>query len=40
MSYVIGDTNTSVLLPEPAVEDVTVTVISVDDHLVEPARNV
>jgi predicted TIM-barrel fold metal-dependent hydrolase len=36
MSYVIGETNTAVLLPEPAPEEISITVISVDDHLVEP----
>jgi predicted TIM-barrel fold metal-dependent hydrolase len=36
MTYVIGPTNREVLLPDPAPEDVICTVISVDDHLVEP----
>lgn len=36
MSYVIGKTNTDALLPEPPAEEVRYTVISVDDHLVEP----
>lgn len=36
MSYVIGKTNTDALLPEPRAEEVRYTVISVDDHLVEP----
>jgi predicted TIM-barrel fold metal-dependent hydrolase len=36
MTYVIGDTNLDALLPEPPAEDVRYTVISVDDHLVEP----
>lgn len=36
MSYVIGKTNTNALLPEPRAEEVRYTVISVDDHLVEP----
>ena len=36
MTYIIGPTNREVLLPDPAPEDVRYTVISVDDHLVEP----
>ena len=36
MSYVIGKTNTDALLAEPRAEEVRYTVISVDDHLVEP----
>jgi predicted TIM-barrel fold metal-dependent hydrolase len=36
MTYVIGPANTDVLLPEPTPEEVRYTVISVDDHLVEP----
>ena len=36
MTYVIGETNADALLPEPPPEDVRYTVISVDDHLVEP----
>ena len=36
MSYVIGKTNTDALLAEPLAEEVRYTVISVDDHLVEP----
>jgi len=36
VTYVIGDPNTEALLPEPSQEEVRYTVISVDDHLVEP----
>ena len=36
MTYIIGPTNTAVLLPDPPQETVQYTVISVDDHLVEP----
>ena len=35
-TYVIGETNADALLPDPPAEDVRYTVISVDDHLVEP----
>lgn len=35
-SYVIGPTNASVLLPDPTPQPVRYTIISVDDHLVEP----
>ena len=35
-SYVIGETNADALLPDPLPEEVRYTVISVDDHLVEP----
>lgn len=37
-TYVIGPTNRDVLLPDPPAEDVRYTVISVDDHVVEPPR--
>lgn len=36
MTYVVGETNRGALLPEPPAEEVRYTVISVDDHLVEP----
>jgi predicted TIM-barrel fold metal-dependent hydrolase len=36
MTYVIGPTNSEVLLPDPPAEDLRYTVVSVDDHLVEP----
>ncbi len=36
MTYVIGDTNSDVLLPDPEARPVHYTLISVDDHLVEP----
>ena len=36
MTYVIGDTNSDILLPDPVPAEVHYTVISVDDHLVEP----
>ena len=36
MTYTIGPTNVDVLLPDPPAEQVRYTVISVDDHLVEP----
>lgn len=36
MTYIIGATNNEVLLPDPPPEDIRYTVISVDDHLVEP----
>ncbi|MFM8380631.1 MAG: amidohydrolase family protein, partial [Actinomycetota bacterium] len=35
-SYVIGPTNTEILLPDPTLAPVHYTIISVDDHLVEP----
>ena len=36
MTYLIGPTNYDVLMPDPEPEVVRYTVISVDDHLVEP----
>ena len=36
MTYTIGETNYDVLLADPPAETVRYTVISVDDHLVEP----
>jgi predicted TIM-barrel fold metal-dependent hydrolase len=36
MTYVIGPTNPDALLPDPPAEAIRYTVISVDDHLVEP----
>lgn len=36
MTYTIGATNEAALLPDPPAETVRYTVISVDDHLVEP----
>lgn len=36
MTYVIGATNEAALLADPPAEDIRYTVISVDDHLVEP----
>jgi predicted TIM-barrel fold metal-dependent hydrolase len=36
MTYTIGPINPDALLPDPPAEDVRYTVISVDDHLVEP----
>lgn len=36
MTYTIGATNTDLLLPDPEPAEVRYTVISVDDHLVEP----
>ena len=36
MTYEIGDTNTDLLLPTPHDKPVHYTLISVDDHLVEP----
>ena len=35
-TYVIGPTNTEMLIPEPERSPVHYTLISVDDHLVEP----
>ena len=36
MAYEIGETRTELLLPDPVAREVKYTVISVDDHLVEP----
>ena len=35
-TYVIGPTNQDMLLPEPEISPIYYTLISVDDHLVEP----
>ena len=35
-TYVIGPTNRDMLLPEPELSPIHYTLISVDDHLVEP----